>query len=856
MDPGPQPAASSADTQRTNTPQSEASPRPVASGSPPPVINIVNNTTVNQGGSAERPPDEGVEFTIDADNATLRIGRDRYVSRNRLAANQAKLTENEPDALATGRLLFDSIVNDDLPIDKEGREVNDGRGRTREGWVLLKQREKLRVDLVLQEDADLYDVRWELLTTDRGEPIGVRRGWTLCRFEQRQSRAPSKRAPLRILVAVCDHPDLGDPNGKNKYLRELTKIDAAEQRQKLEPAFQHLVEAKIAEVTWLNQPGVPLTFDQLRQALRGDFTVVHLFGHGLVLPKHGYRLVLGREDNHTPFVSARELYDILGTEVRLVFLSTCMGSSDEDLNEPEPEMDPNDPEILRKLPRKLGGIARILVDKAPAVIAAQGLLPEDAAGQFALAFYDALGRHGDVANAVTDARLAVNQADAGKGPASWGLFTLHLSTTDAHLFAIDGAKAAKLPAMALPGSSSAEPSAAEIRAALDRAGLDGARLATTLAAARAAEGSEDVVLAQDRALLRAQITATVDISAKLLQEHVEKQKPPLSFDPLVYRQIAAALNAGKHIVLIGPPGTAKTTMAQYVAQYAAGRGMCAGLLSSTATADWTTFDTIGGYVPTANSTLRFRPGVFLRAIARGQWLVLDEMNRAEIDKAIGELFTAIAGQSVELPYEVGDTPVRLLPPANKDLDGWDKGAETGFDYVLHPNWRLIGTMNVYDRASLYSMSLALMRRFAFIDVNIPSEALYGALIDSWGESLPPRALSQTKRLLAPSTRLMMHRTLGPAIARDMLRYMKERAEEGSPEESVDEHLCEALLLYGCSQLDGMDREAAIAVYAELRATLGDSERARDVLARIRSLYPGIGAEEWEPAPPRRRGRGT
>lgn len=802
------------------------------------------NTVIHNHADARHESDDNkttsnevAEFHIDLNKVKLRTDKGTFVSQNLLPELAQQLKELETDPLAVGKLLFGAIINNRPPLNSAGQQVDPDKGSTLEGWTLLKQRERLAVQLRLEPEPELYEQRWELLTTDRGETLGVKRGWTLYRFDERSTELSTEGVALKLLVAICDHPDLGNSEAKNKHLRPLTQIDAKEQREKLEPSLKPLVDAGLAEVTWLNQDGVPLTFEALREALRGDFTAVHLFGHGVLLPSQGYRLVLGRAEDRSPFVTARELVEILDPKVRLLFLSTCNGAADEDLPEPEPEAD------APQRARKLGGVARVLVGKVPAVIAAQGLLPEDAAGQFARVFYDALARSGDVAGAVTEARLTVNQSDSRKGLDSWGLFTLHLSTHNPKLFAFDHEKVARMPRLVLP-KRDGSPAPEQIRAALNRAGLDGDRLATTFAQARAAD--DEPTLAQDRAKLRAQITASVDLNANALRDYVQRQDPPLSFDPLVYRQIAAALNAGKNIVLIGPPGTAKTTLAQYVCEYAASRGMCAGMLSSTATADWTTFDTIGGYVPTGKQTLRFRPGVFLRAIAEGRWLVLDEMNRAEIDKAIGELFTAIAGQGVDLPYEVGGAPVRLLPPSRKTLDGWDQGAGAGFDFVLHPNWRVIGTMNIYDRASLYAMSLALMRRFAFIEVSVPAPALYDSLIDGWGSKVPEATRGKLKGLLSPRSQLMQHRTLGPAIAKDMLRYIQERIDEGEQGESIDDHLCEALLLYGCSQLDGMDRDAAIAVYTELKSTLGESPRAEDVLSRLRSLYPGITADEWAP----------
>jgi len=61
-------------------------------------------------------------------------------------------------------------------------------------------------------------------------------------------------------------------------------------------------------------------------------------------------------------------------------------------------------------------------------------------------------------------------------------------------------------------------------------------------------------------------------------------------------------------------------------------------------------------------------------IASGQWLVIDELNRSNFDGAFGPLFTVLAGQAVTLPYKrVGfQSPISIVPldgeaPADTDV---------------------------------------------------------------------------------------------------------------------------------------------------------------------------------------------
>ena len=118
-------------------------------------------------------------------------------------------------------------------------------------------------------------------------------------------------------------------------------------------------------------------------------------------------------------------------------------------------------------------------------------------------------------------------------------------------------------------------------------------------------------------------------------------------DTSVYRQINAALQSGKqHIMLYGPPGTGKTTLARWIASTLTGGKWTL----ITGSSDWSSQDIIGGYQPLGGGLVSFIPGVLLRNFDRP--LIIDELNRCDIDKVIGPLFTVLSGQQTTLPYRM------------------------------------------------------------------------------------------------------------------------------------------------------------------------------------------------------------
>ena len=275
----------------------------------------------------------------------------------------------------------------------------------------------------------------------------------------------------------------------------------------------------------------------------------------------------------------------------------------------------------------------------------------------------------------------------------------------------------------------------------------------------------------------------------------------LVLPPAVAAQLVAAVEGGRHIIFMGMPGTGKTSLALNLARAAAAAGLCAGPLLATATADWTTFDTVGGLVPGPDGALRFAEGVALRALRENRWLVLDELNRADIDKAFGPLLTVLSGAPVELPaVTVDGRPVRVEPaigPASLLADG--------ATYRAGSSWRIVGTINTLDRAALFSFSLAFARRFAFVLVPPPDPDGLLALI-ARRVPLDEPATTLLRRLLAATPR-----PLGPAILLDVAAYIAARADPAA--------LAEALGLFVAPQLEGLDRGTLDLFVADLSPAL-------------------------------------
>jgi MoxR-like ATPase len=217
-------------------------------------------------------------------------------------------------------------------------------------------------------------------------------------------------------------------------------------------------------------------------------------------------------------------------------------------------------------------------------------------------------------------------------------------------------------------------------------------------------------------------------SSKAIQAAISEIKEKLLIEDSVVLEIISNLVSGKNVILTGPIGSGKTHLAILVPELAWKdlKGYYPEVV--TATADWTTQDVIGGIFPkiaddkkvtytiqkgcaydtiwknwTVGDHGSFKRSTYKRDDReyRGVWLIIDEFNRANIDRAFGEMFTSV---------EHG----RLKVPTSQE--------EQSFAEVPIPkDYRIIGTLNTFDKHYLFRLSDALKRRFAFIEVLPPSK---------------------------------------------------------------------------------------------------------------------------------------
>jgi hypothetical protein len=251
--------------------------------------------------------------------------------------------------------------------------------------------------------------------------------------------------------------------------------------------------------------------------------------------------------------------------------------------------------------------------------------------------------------------------------------------------------------------------------------------------------------------------------------------------------------------------------------------------------------------PKNSTQLVFSENVFVESVRTGRWLIIDELNRADIDKAFGELFTLFSGNRVRLSYRRQNLPIVLLPP------GDEVDPKLEFPIYLLEDWRLLGTMNTFDKASLYQMSFAFMRRFAFVEIDIPKAKAYTQLISNKAvEKLTPPHCDEDLRdatvgllqgVFASDADGSLRRLglgVGPAIPLDVISYIRERYSLNANlrlKNDARDVVLEALEMYLYPQFEGKN-DLHEEIVDSLSATLALSVEQRSKTGRILANWTG------------------
>lgn len=192
-----------------------------------------------------------------------------------------------------------------------------------------------------------------------------------------------------------------------------------------------------------------------------------------------------------------------------------------------------------------------------------------------------------------------------------------------------------------------------------------------------------------------------------------------------------------NVIFAGPPGTGKTKLSGLVAE-----AFNINLRYETANPEWSVYDVIGSQTLNEQGGTRAKHGILTSAILdcaatvvrhldtgkgpQGTWLLIDEMNRAEIDRAFGPLFTALSGEdkgTFSLEYVEGSPRI-----------------------TIPRRFRILCTMNDYDTRFVNSMSGALRRRFARVLV-LPPENVGGMIPEAeWSYAVEAARMTIQSRL--------------------------------------------------------------------------------------------------------------
>jgi hypothetical protein len=265
----------------------------------------------------------------------------------------------------------------------------------------------LRLRLRLQEVPELADMPWEFLFDAKDREFLAHSIHTpLVRYIE-MVHVPQPLAitlPLRILIAVSNPQNYPQLNVD----REVEKIDAALRSLKSEDKVR---------VEWLKSP----TMQSLHDILSSDkFHVFHFIGHGsFEIDSTECAIVLENQRGQGQLTDRRRLRALLGEHehMRLVVLNCCEGARNS-------RVDP------------FASVATTLTKRgAPAVVAMQFPISDEAAIAFASEFYDSLSQGRPIDESVARARKSIYLLP---NDVEWATPVLYMRSPNGQVFEVEG----------------------------------------------------------------------------------------------------------------------------------------------------------------------------------------------------------------------------------------------------------------------------------------------------------------------------------------------------------------------------------------------------------------------------------